>query len=113
MKPIKHIRILGNKHPVEFLEAPIVKGKGKKADFRWGEIVEGKDGVIRAYKGSNYITLDTLFHEIVHSILDGLGRTDLSRDEKFVARFSLALTDTLLNNKDLPSWIAELAENKQ
>ena len=33
----------------------------------------------------------TLYHELVHVILDELGRHELSRDEKFVQSFSILL----------------------
>lgn len=33
----------------------------------------------------------TLYHEVVHSILDEIGRDDLSSDETFVQSFSLLL----------------------
>ena len=108
---IKHIHILGNKHPIVFSPTPLIKGRGKNADFGWGEIEEGKDGAIRIYRGSNYVVLDTFWHEVFHSILDGLGRTDLSRDEKFVCRLACAVTDMLLRNKPLPAWILELTKN--
>jgi hypothetical protein len=33
----------------------------------------------------------TLYHEVVHAILDTLGEKDLSHDEKFVKKFSMLL----------------------
>ena len=33
----------------------------------------------------------TLYHEVVHAILDELGRADLSEDENFVQSFSLMI----------------------
>ena len=33
----------------------------------------------------------TLYHEVMHGILDTLGKRDLSRDEEFVQTFSLLL----------------------
>ena len=33
----------------------------------------------------------TMYHEVVHSILDTLGKNDLSKDEEFVQSFSLLL----------------------
>lgn len=44
--------------------------------------------------------LNTLYHEIVHSILDTMGRDDLGGDETFVCTFSSFLTEALTTLKD-------------
>lgn len=41
----------------------------------------------------------TLIHEVVHTILDELGYTELSEDEKFVQSFSLLLHQFYLSKK--------------
>lgn len=40
---------------------------------------------------------NTYWHEITHGILDTMGESRLSRDEKFVSTFSSFLTEVLLN----------------
>lgn len=43
--------------------------------------------------------LNTLYHEMVHSILDTMGETELSQNEKFVCTFSGFLTEALTTLK--------------
>lgn len=59
------------------------------SDFHVSEITlqdksEGKDRKLEAIE-------QTLYHEVTHSILDTMGRGDLSADELFVQQFSLLL----------------------
>lgn len=42
----------------------------------------------------------TLIHEVIHAILDELGYTDLSGDEKFVQSFSLLLHQFYVSKDD-------------
>lgn len=43
--------------------------------------------------------LNTFYHELVHSILDTMGRDDLSQDEVFVSSFSSFLVEAILSYK--------------
>lgn len=53
-------------------------------------------------KQSESSILNTYIHEVVHAILDTMGREDLSRDEVFVSSFAGFATEgivSILNNK--------------
>ena len=43
--------------------------------------------------------LNTLYHEIVHTILDTMGESELSHNEKFVCSFAGFLTEVLTTLK--------------
>lgn len=77
-----------------------------------GQIEDGKlgnccvaEGIINIAKQfgsqiqSHTSKLNTVWHEIVHSILDTMGETELSRNEKFVCTFSGFLTEVLTTLK--------------
>lgn len=50
-------------------------------------------------KQSETSKLNTMYHEIVHSILDTMGEKELSANEKFVCTFSGFLTEVLTTIK--------------
>lgn len=54
-------------------------------------------------KQSETSILNTYVHEVIHAILDTMGRDDLSRDESFVSSFAGFATEglmSILNNKN-------------
>lgn len=65
-------------------------------------VAEGTINIANTFNGikqSDSSKKNTLWHEIVHSILDTMGEQDLSANEKFVCTFSGFLTDIITTLK--------------
>lgn len=61
-------------------------------------VAEGKICIAETFNGktqSETSKFNTYIHELTHSILDTLGRDDLSKDEVFVSSFSSVLTEAI------------------
>lgn len=59
------------------------------------KIAKKFNDIIQSYASKQ----NTMWHEVVHSILDTMGEFDLSRDEKFVCTFSSFLTEVITTMK--------------
>lgn len=69
-------------------------------DERLGQccLGEGTVDIAKTFRGmiqSETSKRNTLYHEIVHTILDTMGEHDLSANEKFVCSFSGFLTEVI------------------
>ena len=69
-------------------------------DDKLGQIcvAEGKLLIADSFytkKQSNSSKVNTFVHEIVHGILDTIGETDLSGNEKFVSTFASLMVDII------------------
>ena len=69
-------------------------------DDKLGQIcvAEGKILIADSFytkKQSNSSKVNTFVHEVVHGILDTMGETELSRNEKFVLTFSSFIVDVI------------------
>ena len=57
-------------------------------------LVDTEITIANNYKGKNLnpqLVEQTLYHEVVHAILNTMSKIDLSKDEEFVQQFSLLL----------------------
>lgn len=83
------------------IEVKIVE---KTEDNKLGCVCVG-DGIMKIAKMFNGLEqsetskLNTFNHELVHTILDTMGRQDLSEDETFVCTFSGFLTESIRSFK--------------
>lgn len=59
------------------------------SDFHTSEI--SLQDKVETYQRKELAIEQTLYHEVVHSILDTMGKHELSNDENFVQGFSLLL----------------------
>lgn len=65
-------------------------------------VAEGTVNIAKTFSGikqSDSSKENTLWHEVVHTILDTMGEQELSRNEKFVCTFSGFLTEVLKSMK--------------
>lgn len=65
-------------------------------------VAEGIVEIANTFRGINQSDsskLNTLYHEIVHTVLDTMGERELSENEKFVCTFSGSLTEVLTTLK--------------
>ena len=61
-------------------------------------VAEGKILIADSFytkKQSNSSKVNTFVHEVVHGILDTIGETDLSGNEKFVSTFASLMVDII------------------
>lgn len=63
--------------------------------FVGGGYIEISNLVNSFDKQSETSKINTFFHELTHSILDTMGRNDLSKDENFVCSFAGFLTEAM------------------
>ena len=65
-------------------------------------VSEGVIRIAQTFNGtvqSESSKLNTFFHELTHSILDTMGRYDLSSDEQFVNTFASFLTEAYVSSQ--------------
>ena len=67
----------------------------------WG-FINQKDGLMEISRDIGYqIIRITLWHEILHAVLDDSGETELSKDEKVVTIISSGIVQVMKDNPEL------------
>lgn len=65
-------------------------------------VAEGVIEIARTFRGKTQcesVKLNTFYHELTHAILDTMGETELSANERFVNSFSGFLTEAIKSFK--------------
>jgi hypothetical protein len=65
----------------------------------WGEIFYHKAAIFLESNVADEYKEQCFVHELIHGILNAMGRTDLRSDEQFVEPFSQVLYQVLKDNK--------------
>jgi hypothetical protein len=91
----RRIRVGARQYSIDIVETMLRKRDMGRIHYDQQRIELGKTSNVTGRRFAPVTMQENFWHEIVHAILDDMGRDNLNRDEKFVQDFAERLTQVI------------------